>query len=134
MTYNEYLETLDTIVEQYPHLKIVETNSSLSDFPKNIIKGIIGFSSMEEAQEVVYKFGFSDFSNLYELDRLAGHHFYTRKGYGAYNGIDYYNILSDDEIEAESIKDRCTSLSYDSHNYEIGLIKVDFDEDSDDED
>jgi hypothetical protein len=94
MTREDYSLKLQEIQIDYPHLSVVETNDSINGYPSGIREALIGFKNMDEANEVAKKYFTS--CNVYLLDRPEGHHFYTRRGDCAWDGIDVQSIVSDD--------------------------------------
>jgi hypothetical protein len=93
MTRKEYLEKLEEVQSVYPHLEIVESNDSISDYPSGIREALIGFKDIDEVEQVAEKY-FSRLDIL-EFDRKDGHHFYTRRGCN-WDGIDVDSKIGDD--------------------------------------
>jgi hypothetical protein len=106
MTKEDYREFLEQIQEEYPHLEIVETNDTTTDYPSGIRKALVGFYDIDEAREVLEKYG-TKTAKLYELDRPDGHHFFTRRG----------RMTSTESINTRSIiGDDCELVSFASYD------------------
>ena len=87
------------------NLDLVDTTSQANGYPSNEVTAIIGFSTLETAENFAKKYGLSTVA----LHKMDGWHFWYRM---------YYNVLR--PLEG-SRGGKVMSISEDTHHYIIGV-------------
>lgn len=117
-------ERRSEILGKYPHLEGIEITTDRSGYPRGLHAGVIGFSSIEEAEKIA-----SEYSGVVvEFNRRDGWQLWYCDGQKVYKdtGLERFNddrckIFTDvDDVETE-FKDDISSIDY--YDYSIESVE-----------